>query len=86
MIVHLRELCTAIEHHVKFVQRITVYLNKCKEYFNMAIFKIRLLLLIKRWTFWHTACFPMLSHTGIVNSENLPSVLVNPVFTCKLAE
>ena len=42
-----------------------ISLNLCKEYLNMTIFKVSILLLIKSWTFWYIERLPMSSYTGV---------------------
>ena len=43
-----------------------VSLNLCKEYWNMAIFRITVLLMIKSSTFWSIDRLPASSHTGVM--------------------
>jgi len=58
-----------------------VCLNLGKDYLNVTIFKIAVLLLIKRWTFWYIERLPASSHTGIMHCQIVSSFLAHPVYT-----
>jgi len=54
--------------------------NLCQEYLNMATFRILVLLLIKRSTFWYIDRLPTSSYAGVIHFKNGPVFLAHPVY------